>query len=139
MDKKTIVSFMIFSLAFLTILGGCGGSKNQVDPFQKESLLRQAGFDLRSAKNPEQLNIINSMPPDKLVSREYKGKLFYLYQDPLSKDTVYVGNEQAHAKLMELIDEYKMNKMHGTVERAEDLWSGEFVSDPSWNFLDPLP
>ena len=46
-----------------------------------DNLFTQAGFVVKYATTPEKTKILNSLPPDKLVTRTKDGKLYYVYAD----------------------------------------------------------
>lgn len=61
------------------------------------NLFTAAGFKVRYADTPEKLNVLRSLPPNKLVIKKRKGKTLYVYADPTMCVCAYVGTPGAYA------------------------------------------
>src|SRR5260370_17518979 len=71
---------------------GCASQQQLVG--QKEDLLAAAGFQIRTADNPQRLATMRKLPPNKFVTRIVNGQPVYLYADPLVCRCVYFGTQQ---------------------------------------------
>jgi hypothetical protein len=69
------------ALTGLLAVAGCASQQQLVG--QKEDLLAAAGFQIRTADNPQRLAAMRSLPPNKFVTRVVNGQPVYLYADPL--------------------------------------------------------
>jgi hypothetical protein len=81
-------------IAFCALLAVAGCASQQQLVGQKEDLLAAAGFQIRTADNPQRLAAMRSLPPNKFVTRVVNGQPVYLYADPLVCRCVYFGNQQ---------------------------------------------
>ena len=61
------------------------------------NLFTQAGFVVKYATTPEKKALLQSFPPDKLVTRKKDGKLYYVYADAARCNCAYVGTPEAYA------------------------------------------
>ena len=79
-------------LVGLLALAGCASQQQLVG--QKEDLLAAAGFQIRIADTPHRLAAMQSLPPNKFITKVVNGQPVYLYADPLVCRCVYIGNQQ---------------------------------------------
>ena len=87
------------------------------------ALLAQAGFTLRTADTPKRLAYINSLPPQKVVQHNYKGKTLYIVcQDPSTKQC-YVGDEAEYQRYQDLASQAKISAERRSV--SEQRWDPE--------------
>lgn len=68
-----------------------------------EMKLADAGFVMRIAKTPQQMERLKSIPPRRLVARTKNGVRHYLYADPAGCQCVLVGNEQAMRSYRDMV------------------------------------
>jgi hypothetical protein len=64
-------------------------------PLQRDRLLEQAGFIMRSADTPQKVARMNRLPPLQFLARNSPHGRYYLFADPKLCVCVFVGNEQA--------------------------------------------
>ena len=64
-------------------------------PLQRDRLLEQAGFIMRSADTPQKVVRMNKLPPLQFLARNSPHGRYYLYADPKLCVCVFVGNAQA--------------------------------------------
>jgi hypothetical protein len=92
--KKTL----LFTNSFVVILSlvlVCGCQSTAVGPSvgsQKENLLVRAGFQAKTVTTPKQQQRVNALPPGKVSTVGYGGKLYYVYPTA-TKDRILVGNQ----------------------------------------------
>ena len=85
---------LIAFCAVISLLAVVGCASQQQLVGQKEDLLAAAGFQIRTADNPQRLAAMRSLPPHKFVTRIVNGQPVYLYADPLVCRCVYFGSQQ---------------------------------------------
>ncbi len=64
-------------------------------PLQRDRLLEQAGFIMRSADTPQKVARMNRLQPLRFLARNSPRGRYYLFADPKLCVCVFVGNEQA--------------------------------------------
>ena len=79
-------------LLLLAIATGCATSKAQK---QKESLLQAAGFKLMHATTPDQLQMLKTLPDDRVSAVRSRGDVFFVYPIP-SRKVFYVGKNSQY-------------------------------------------
>jgi hypothetical protein len=92
------LSFFLI-IAVLAVSLGCAGTQAQKKG--KESLLLEAGFQIRTPSTQEQWAMYNQMTPYKLERNTLKGKALYTYADK-QKRVVYIGGENAYQRYKQL-------------------------------------
>ncbi|MBV8506848.1 MAG: hypothetical protein JOZ11_13695, partial [Alphaproteobacteria bacterium] len=85
---------LIAFCALTGLLGVVGCASQQQLVGHKEDLLAAAGFQIRTADNPQRLAAMRSLPPNKFATRLANGQPVYLYADPLVCRCVYFGTQQ---------------------------------------------
>jgi hypothetical protein len=73
-----------------------------------ESLLTQAGFQVRRADTPERLANIQALTPLKLERHDRDGVPHYVFADPKGCQCVYVGDAAAYARFQKLAQESQL-------------------------------
>jgi hypothetical protein len=84
-------------IAVVAGFSGCAGTQVQ----NKESLLSEAGFHIRTPSTQEQLAMYNQMTPYNLERNTLKGKALYTYADK-QKGVVYIGGDNAYQRYKQL-------------------------------------
>ncbi len=65
--------------------------------------LEDAGFVMRPALTPQQLERVKLLPPHKFIARTKNGQRYFLYADPDICKCVFVGNALAMANYQGLM------------------------------------
>ena len=86
----------ILGIAF----GGCAAKKEQI-AMNTERMLRTAGFELKIADTPENMEKLKGLPQRKIVPYPHEGEMLYLYADAASCKCVYVGTPEAYQRYVE--------------------------------------
>jgi hypothetical protein len=74
--------------------------------------LTQAGFVAKRANTPEQVAVLNSLPPNTFVRQTANGKATYLYADPGACGCVHVGSQSAFQSVRGMQNiVYDMNRL----------------------------
>jgi hypothetical protein len=86
-------------------------------------LLKDAGFKMHTAKTPERLAYVNTLPAKKVVSNQYQGKVLYLVcSDPGSKQC-YLGDEAAYKRYQQMAVQQSLSEDQHKV--SEERWDPE--------------
>ena len=93
---------ILFSV--MLYLEGCAGtgSMNAAASPQKEQLLTQAGFVVKTATTPKQQQQLAALPGNHVSAVKYKGKLYYAYPAG-SGNQVYVGQQKQYNTYKQLL------------------------------------
>jgi hypothetical protein len=68
-----------------------------------EMKLDNAGFIMRIAKTPRQMERLKTIPARRMVARTKDGVRHYLYADPAGCQCVMIGNERAMANYRDMV------------------------------------
>jgi hypothetical protein len=68
-----------------------------------EMKLDNAGFIMRVAKTPRQMERLKTIPARRMVARTKNGVRHYLYADPAGCQCVMIGNERAMANYRDMV------------------------------------
>jgi hypothetical protein len=95
MKAKQIVLKQIMVIVAALSVGGNAASvtAQQSTP---NNLFTAAGFTVRYADTPAKLAHLRRLPPDKLVTKQRGGKMYYVYADPNICRCAYVGTSEAY-------------------------------------------
>lgn len=104
-------------------LVGCATAPSGSTSKSQEDLLKDAGFKAHTAKTPERLAYVNTLPAKKVVSNKYQGKVLYLVcTDPGSKQC-YLGDEAAYKRYQQMAIQQSLSEDQHKV--SEDRWDPE--------------
>jgi hypothetical protein len=84
----------IHDLRFLAVLA-CGFAGDAIAQEATDMKLTDAGFVMRPASTPEQLDRLKRLPARKWVVRSKAGGRYFLYADPDYCRCVFLGNQRA--------------------------------------------
>jgi hypothetical protein len=93
MKKTFLFTNTIVVTLSLAFMWGC--QSTAVGPntaSQKENLLERAGFKAKTVTTPKQQQRVSALPPGKVSTVGYGGKLYYVYPTT-TKDRILVGNQ----------------------------------------------
>src|SRR5205814_8795052 len=104
MKQSFILAKLGLLLSVTLYLGACagtGGKSTTASP-QKEQLLTQAGFVVKTATTPKQQQQLAALPGNHVSAVKYKGKLYYAYPAG-SGNQVYVGRQKQYNAYKQLL------------------------------------
>ena len=104
MKQLLILAKLGLFLSVTLYLGACagtGGKSTTASP-QKEQLLTQAGFVVKTATTPKQQQQLAALPGNHVSTVKYKGKLYYAYPAG-SGNQVYVGQQKQYNTYKQLL------------------------------------
>jgi hypothetical protein len=117
--KKTLLFMNIFVVILsLGLMWGC--QSTAVGPgtaSQKENLLVQSGFRAKTVTTPKQQQRVGALPPGKLSTVTYKGKLYYVYPTA-TKDRILVGNQVQYNAYKQAVVAYGLTTSPTFVEET---------------------
>jgi hypothetical protein len=81
LKQLSVLMKLVILFSVTLYLEGCAGtgSMNATASPQKEQLLTQAGFVLKTAKTPKQQQQLAALPPNHVSAVKYNGKLYYAF------------------------------------------------------------
>jgi hypothetical protein len=131
--KKTLTLTSIASIgAVLTLLVACQTTGTSQAVVQKEALLSQSGFKLKTATTPKQQQQVSQLPPNVVSAVKYQGKLYYVYPTA-KKDQIYVGKQAQYdaykQALKAKILSQKAQQANYNAQQQEQMLYG----DPTWS------
>ena len=85
---------MIALMLAAAFLSGCQ-STSVATKGAPNVILTNAGFVAKRATTPEQIAVLNSMPPGKFVRQTTNGKSTYLFADQAGCGCIHVGDQSA--------------------------------------------
>ncbi|MGH8227298.1 MAG: hypothetical protein ACREU3_05240, partial [Steroidobacteraceae bacterium] len=104
-------------------LGACASMQSRVQ--RKENLLAAAGFKVHPAGTPRREMELESLPPNKFVTRAKGDHVEYLYADPLVCNCLYTGDQQA-------FDSYKHELFEQHIADQQQLTAEMYREPPGW-------
>lgn len=87
--------------ALAMVLASCQALENE-QAQSTEQLLAAAGFQMKAATTPGQLDNLQAMSQRKIVIHEHDGQPRYVYADAQDCKCVYVGNERDYDEFQRL-------------------------------------
>ena len=109
MKAKILLVFV--GAALLVLVAGCATSSPSPAVQRKEARLTQCGFKMIAATTPQQLQQIQSLPPDRLSVVHRNGKRYYVYPDPAQK-VLYVGHDTQYQAYMNQLENRQETKAY---------------------------
>jgi hypothetical protein len=103
---------------------GCATAPSSNPAASQADLLAQAGFTLRTADTPKKLAYFNSLPAQKVVQQNYKGKTHYVVCPDRSTKQCYVGDEAAYQRYQQLSLQQNISAERRAV--SEQRWDPEY-------------
>src|SRR5438067_11552797 len=95
------LSVLFLALVFIAACSTTGGTTATASP-QKEQLLTQAGFVVKTATTPKQQQQLAALPGNHVSAVKYKGKLYYAYPAGTGNQ-VYVGRQKQYNSYKQLL------------------------------------
>src|SRR5207248_5179878 len=92
---------LFLTVIFMVACSTTGGTSATASA-QKEQLLTQAGFVVKTASTPKQQQQLAALPPNHVSAVKYKGKLYYAYPGG-SGNQVYVGRQKQYNAYKQLL------------------------------------
>jgi hypothetical protein len=93
---------------FLASCAGTGTMNSTAASPQKEQLLTQAGFKVKTATTPKQKQQLAALPGNQVSAVKYKGKLYYAYPAGTGNQ-VYVGRQAQFNTYKQLLQAQQAN------------------------------
>jgi hypothetical protein len=92
MKKLLTLTSLASAMGALVLLAACQTTGTGDVVAQKESLLAQSGFKVKTVTTPKQQQQVSQLPPNVVSAVKYQGKLYYVYPTA-TKDRIYVGKQ----------------------------------------------
>ena len=116
--------------AIAVFLNGCAstGSSASASGKEKQKLLAQAGFELKSASTQKQQQRLAQLPADKVSPVKYHGRIRYVYPMTASNQA-YVGNKAQYQSYLDLLHK----------EQAQANAAANAAAEPKPVFSEEVP
>lgn len=98
----TISKFAVTGLLTVCFLIGCAAIQTE-ETVDTESLLSAAGFQMVPADTPAEVDMLNSLPPNKVQFSVKDNKPLYWYADPNDCKCVWTGDQAAYDRYQNLV------------------------------------
>jgi hypothetical protein len=137
--KKLLTLTSIASIgAVLALLAACQTTGTGQAVVQKESLLSQSGFKVKTVTTPKQQQQVSQLPPNVVSAVKYQGKLYYVYPTA-KKDQINVGKQAQYdayrQALKAKIISQKAQQANLTAQQQQQMLEGS----PVWSGETPGP
>jgi hypothetical protein len=124
---KKILTFKFLAAIALAVLAvGCASNNTMLD---RENAAIGAGFKIITPTKPEQLTLLQKLPPDKVTPINYGGKLYYVLPD-LANKQAYVGGPKQYLVYKQFRQKQKNN--YETYEATPDKVTVTEVNAMNW-------
>ena len=127
-DRKVWLGLAIIMMVIGMVLAGCatGPASGPTATKSQGDLLKEAGFTTYTAKSPEKLAYIKTLPAKKVVLNQYQEKPLYLVcTDPDSRQC-YMGDEAAYRRYQQLAIQQSISEDEHQVQ--EHRWDPEALT-----------
>jgi hypothetical protein len=84
---------------------------------QKENLLMQSGFKVKTVTTPKQQQRVSALPAGQVSTVGYRGKLYYVYPTS-TKDQILVGNQAEYNAYKQALVAYGLTTSPSFVEET---------------------
>jgi hypothetical protein len=118
MKKIFLFTNMFVVILSLGLMSGCQSTAvGPSEAAQKENLLVQSGFKAKTVTTPKQQQRVSSLPPGKVSTVGYKGRLYYVYPTA-TKDRILVGNQTQYNAYKQALVAYGVTTSPDFVEET---------------------
>ena len=134
MKKLLTLTTIVSAMSALALITGCETTGTGQAVVQKESLLAQSGFKVKTMTTPKQQQQVSKLPLNVVSAVKYQGKLYYVFPTA-TKDRIYVGkqaqyNAYKQALKAKIISQQAQQANQTTQQQQQMLegspvWSGE--------------
>ena len=92
MKKLLTLTTIVSAMSALALITGCETTGTSQAVVQKEALLAQSGFKVKTVTTPKQQQQVSKLPLNVVSAVKYQGKLYYVFPTA-TKDRIYVGKQ----------------------------------------------
>ena len=124
MRTRAALIYAMLAAVIGYLIVGCATAPSSSPAASQVDLLVQSGFTPRTADTPKKLAYINSLPAQKVVQQNYKGKTHYVVCPHPSTNQCYVGDEAAYQRYQQLSLQQEISAERRAV--SEQRWDPEY-------------
>ena len=124
----------LISVFLILALAGCAIYRNS-KAVEMKRLLADSGFNMRVADTKSKLAQLKELPQRKLITRNWGGKMRYIYADANICRCAYVGDEASYNRFQELALQRqiaKEDRLASERDKPLEMDSGGWQFDKSW-------
>jgi hypothetical protein len=129
--KRQIYSTI--AVVFLLLLTGCASDRYregvaQHNVFETERLLAEAGFKMKPARSPEELEHLKTLTQSTITPRVHRDTIRYEYADAKYCECLYVGTGEAYQRYLRLVREEKDARREAQTRKWYGTWDRSYGS-----------
>lgn len=122
-DRAPWIGYVLLAAVLVIALVGCAAAPSSSQPRSQDDLLTAAGFTSYTAKTPESLAYIKTLPPQEIVQHRYQGTNRFLVCTDQNSRACYVGDEAAFQRYQSLAAQEELAAKQRNV--SQERWDPE--------------
>ena len=125
-DRAPCIGYVLLAAVLGIVLAGCAGapsSSSSSSPKSQDDLLAAAGFTSYTAKTPQSLAYLKTLPPQEIVQHRYKGTNRFLVCTDQNSKACYVGDEAAYQRYQQMAIQQSISEDQHKI--SEERWDPE--------------
>jgi hypothetical protein len=122
-DSAPWIGYVLLAAVLAIALAGCAAVPSSSQPRSQDDLLTAAGFTSYTAKTPESLAYLKTLPPQEIVQHRYQGTNRFLVCTDQNSRACYVGDEAAFQRYQSLAAQEELAAKQRNV--SQERWDPE--------------
>jgi hypothetical protein len=122
-DRAPWIGYVLLAAVLAIALVGCAAAPSSSRPRSQDDLLTAAGFTSYTAKTPESLAYLKTLPPQEIVQHRYQGTNRFLVCTDQNSSACYVGDEAAFQRYQSLAAQEELAAKQRNV--SQERWDPE--------------
>jgi hypothetical protein len=100
------IRIVVVAISLVGLVTACQSTSVGSDTAsQRENLLVQSGFKVKTVTTPQQQQRVSALPAGEVSTVGYNGRLYYVYPSA-TKDRIFVGNQAEYNAYMQAVVAY---------------------------------
>jgi hypothetical protein len=122
-NRAPLIGYVLLAAVLGIALVGCAAAPSSSTPKSQDDLLAAAGFTSYTAKTPQSLAYLKTLPPQEIVKHSYQGTNRFLVCTDQNSKACYVGDEAAYQRYQNLAAQADIAARKRTV--SQERWDPE--------------
>jgi len=122
-NRPPRIGYVLLAAVLSIALAGCAAAPSSRAPRSQDDLLTAAGFTSYTAKTPESLAYLKTLPPQEIVQHRYQGTNRFLVCTDQNSRACYVGDEAAFQRYQSLAAQEELAAKQRNV--SQERWDPE--------------